>query len=65
MAKSKSTKKADEKAPEGPQDYEVTAAQNLGATITGGPRIAKGKKGTVTLDPDRYARLEKAGYFKG
>lgn len=54
---------AQEAAPEGPQDYEVTAAVNLGHTVTGGARIPKGKRGALRMDPARYDRYDRAGYF--
>ena len=49
--------------PAEPQAYDVTAAQNLGKTITGGPRIASGREGTIEIEPARYERLKRAGYF--
>jgi len=65
MAKKKADKQEEpqEPQPTEPRRYEVKAAQNLGPSITGGPFLAAGQGGTVTLEPARYERLKKAGYF--
>lgn len=55
---------ADPPKTEEPKTYKVTATRNLGRSITGGARIARGESGEVTLVPSRYDRLKKAEYFK-
>lgn len=56
--------KQDAAKQEETKEYKVTAAKNLGASITGGSRIKAGKKGTVTMTAGRYKRLKESGYFE-
>lgn len=34
-----------------------------GRTLTTDPKAAEGSKGAIFVDPDRFARLAKLGYF--